>query len=77
MTIQFNISQGQVNNILKQAKIQTREEFCSKGVDVRTKNQCSKANRTMHRVREATLKHLKDIGVTIGPMEEDDDKCSQ
>lgn len=31
----------------------------------------------MHRVREATLKHLKEIGVTIGPLKEDDEVCSR
>lgn len=31
----------------------------------------------MHRVREATLKHLKEIGVTIGPLEPCDNICSR
>lgn len=66
--------QGQVNNILRQAQIQTREDGCSNGGDFRKKITSSKANRTLHRVREATLKHLKEIGVTIGSLDESDDR---
>lgn len=60
-----------MNNILKQAQIQTKEDLCSRGVDLTKKSTSSKANKTMHRVREATIKHLKDIGVTIGFLDED------
>lgn len=64
-----------MNKILKQAQIQTREDLCSRGIDARRKVASSKVNRTMHRVREATLKHLKEIGVTVGSLEEVDYEC--
>lgn len=54
-----------MNNILQQAQIQTREDIYPEGMDMRGKMSSSKINKTMHRVREATMKHLRDIGVTI------------
>ncbi|KAG5871332.1 hypothetical protein JTB14_034355 [Gonioctena quinquepunctata] len=64
----YNNLMGQVNNILKKAQIQTRDDLVFKqerkmGVNINK-------NKTLHRVREATLKHLKNMGVTIGPLDD-------
>ncbi|XP_019869698.2 uncharacterized protein LOC109598265 isoform X2 [Aethina tumida] len=51
---------SQVNNVLKRAQIQTKENLA----DVRSE---ALKGKKMQKVREATLKHLKNIGVTLPP----------
>ncbi|KAL1491485.1 hypothetical protein ABEB36_012076 [Hypothenemus hampei] len=51
---------GQVNNILQKAQIETTKELASCNP-----NGENLSNRTMHKVREATLRHLKTIGVNV------------
>lgn len=52
--------------------MQTKGDLCNKRTDTRQKFSSS-TNVTMHRVREATLKHLREIGATIEPVEESDE----
>ncbi|CAH0552634.1 unnamed protein product [Brassicogethes aeneus] len=57
---------GQVNDILKRAQIQTKQEFAGRqDVSEKTKT------KTMNKVKEATLKHLKSIGVSLSPQAEE------
>nr|XP_023022375.1 uncharacterized protein LOC111510674 [Leptinotarsa decemlineata] len=65
----YNNLMDQVNNILKKAQIETRDDLVYKQ-EMKSDRNAIKNNRTIHRVREATLKHLKNIGVTIGPMDD-------
>uniref|UniRef100_A0A6P7GFW1 Uncharacterized protein LOC114341952 n=1 Tax=Diabrotica virgifera virgifera TaxID=50390 RepID=A0A6P7GFW1_DIAVI len=62
-TTLYNNLMGQVNNILKRAHIQTNDfrQKAPEGEKIR--------NKTLNKVKEATLKHLKSLGVTI------DDEC--
>lgn len=53
-----------MNDILRKAHVQTKEDFKGGPSMDKLKSQA------MSRVKEATLKHLKNIGVTIGPIEE-------
>ncbi|XP_018574158.1 uncharacterized protein LOC108913155 [Anoplophora glabripennis] len=56
---------GQVNDILRKAQVHAKQDY-REGQNCMDKLK----NQTMNRVRAATLKHLKNIGVTIGPIEE-------
>ncbi|XP_072396093.1 uncharacterized protein [Diabrotica undecimpunctata] len=62
-TTLYNNLMGQVNNILQRAHIQTND-FRQKGPEGEKSR-----NKTLNKVKEATLKHLKSLGVTI------DDQC--
>lgn len=63
-----------MNNILRKAHIQTTEDlaFRDKEKEKELKVNVGNSNKTMHKVREATIKHLKNIGVTIQDLEDED-----
>ncbi|KAJ8976944.1 hypothetical protein NQ317_010140 [Molorchus minor] len=63
---------GQVNNILKKAQVQTREDFSGRECRKNAVYSENGRDKTMDRVKEATLKHLRSIGVTIGSMDTSD-----
>ncbi|CAG9863538.1 unnamed protein product [Phyllotreta striolata] len=58
----YNNLMGQVNNMLKNANAETDR----KTVD-------EDKNKMLNKVKEATLKHLKNVGISMGPVEEGDE----
>lgn len=57
------IFKGQVNNMLK--KVDNRHDF-----DASTSAAGMLGNKTMQKVKEATLRHLQSIGVNLSALQE-------
>ncbi|XP_076260538.1 uncharacterized protein LOC143196599 [Rhynchophorus ferrugineus] len=68
----YNNLMSQVNKILQKAQIQTREELSG---NFNGENAERLKNETMHKVKEATIKHLRNIGVEV-PSYNDSSTCS-